>query len=258
MKTRIAQPGLTIFALFTLLLVLAAPARAEKTGETEISIGLGGAVSTSLYKSYDTRWTPLPVIGFENDWAYIRGLEAGFKILNLEYLEFSAFVGYDPTSFDSADTGNNRLRRLDDRHSSALAGLEAQLLTPYGMFFVRGAADILGQSDGFVGEVGYKQSLEFGPLEFVPAFGLYWANSDYNDYYYGVSGKEARRSGLERYRAGSDFSPYLGLSVDWELNEHWDIFCHGQVTFAGSEVRDSPMVGESYTKSLNFGVVYNF
>lgn len=236
------------------LLVTVMPCLAED----EFSIGVGGAVGTSPYKGYDTQWSPLPLINYEGEYFYFRGLSAGVKFINLEFLEMSAFAGYDPTSFDSSDSSDRHMRRLKNRQSSAVVGLEARLLTPYGMLHASGSGDVLGHSNGFSGAVGYMQSIEFGPVEFVPAIGAYWSSSKYNDYYYGVSGKESRKSGLDKYDAGAGFSPYVGLTIDYSITEQWEIFCRGEVVFLNEAVKDSPMVDESHTKSLNFGITYSF
>ena len=74
--------------------------------------------------------------------------------------------------------------------------MELRLLSPYGMFHVSGAGDVLSRSNGFNGDIGFIQSIEFGPLELLPAVGAYWSDARYNSYYYGVTRKEARKSGL--------------------------------------------------------------
>ena len=236
----------------------AADTAEDKKDTEEFFIGIGGSVSTSPYKDYDTQWMPLPLVGYEGDYFYLRGLSAGVKFVNLEFLEVSAFAGYDSTSFDSSDTGDRRLKRLHNRYSSAVTGLEARLLTPYGMLHTSGAVDVLGRSNGFKGDAGYKNSFEFGALELVPAAGAYWSSSKYNDYYYGVSDKESRKSGLDDYDAGAGVSPYLGLTIDYSLTEQWEIFSHGEVVFLNRAVKDSPMVDQSNTRSLTFGVSYTF
>lgn len=223
-----------------------------------LSIGLGFGVSDTPYKSYDTQWMPLPIISYEGLYAYIRGMKAGVKIINFSHVEFSAFVGYNPTSFDASDTSNRKLRKLDDRHSSAEAGLEARVLTPIGMLFANAAGDIAGNSDGFQGRAGYSNSWEFGRLEVAPTAGLAWSSSDYNDYYYGVSGSEARKSGLKAYDAGAGVSPFVGAHLSYDITDNWGIFCNGEVTFLNSEIKDSPMVDKKRVHSLTGGVVYDF
>ena len=48
--------------------------------------------------------------------------------------------------------------------------MELRLLSPYGMFHVSGAGDVLSHSNGFNGDIGFIQSIEFGPLELLPPF----------------------------------------------------------------------------------------
>lgn len=244
------------FAACALLLALACPARAAV--EDEFSLGLGASVAVSPYKRYDTQCTPFPLVSYEGKYAYVRGYTAGVKLITLEFLEFSTFVGYDGTNFDPFDSSDKRLRKLSSRHSSATAGLEVRLLTPYGMLHASGARDVLGNSNGLSGAVGYMHSLEYGNLELIPAMGLQWSSSKYNDYYYGVSGSESRKSGLEPYNANSGLSPYVGLTIDYSLTDAWEVFCGGQLVFLNSAVKDSPMVDRANTYSFTLGFSYTF
>lgn len=98
----------------------------------ELTLGAGGSVSSSPYKGYGPDWLPFPMITYEGERFFIRGYTAGVKIINLPYLELSAFAGYDSTSFEASESSNRRLRRLEDRSPSAQAGMELRLLSPYG------------------------------------------------------------------------------------------------------------------------------
>lgn len=106
--------------------------------------------------------------------------------------------------------------------------MELRLLSPYGMFHVSGAGDVLSHSNGFNGDIGFIQSIEFGPLELLPAVGAYWSDARYNSYYYGVTRKEARKSGLGAYAPGSGFAPYVSFAIDYSLTEQWELFCQGR------------------------------
>lgn len=238
-----------------LLLALCGPSMAA---ETEFSIGLGTSVETSPYKGVNTQWKPVGVVSLESERFYVREYTAGLKLLNLEFLEVSVFGGYDDTSFDASESNERRMRKLRDRNSSAVAGTEARLITPYGMLHVSAARDVLGNSEGWNGALGYKLLVEHGDLEVIPATGLYWADSAYNDYYYGVSGKESRKSGIGAHDAGSGLSPYVRLTMDYSLATNWSVFCSGEMTFLSTEVKDSPMVGNSRTQSVTMGVTYDF
>lgn len=223
-----------------------------------LSIGVGATVGSSPYKKYSTQWTPFPIISYEAKYAYIRGMTAGLKLINEHFFELSAFVGYDDTNFDASDSTHHGLKRLKDRHSSAVAGLEARVLTPIGLLSANASGDILGHSNGFTGTVAYTYSQEFGDLELDPSVGVTWHTSKYNNYYYGIKGHESRRSGLDSYDAGAGVSPFVNLTAIYSINDQWSVFCSGQVQFLESAVRDSPMVGEKATYSGRAGISYSF
>ncbi|MDR1241745.1 MAG: MipA/OmpV family protein [Deltaproteobacteria bacterium] len=266
-----AKPGInrgrffTLFFFYCLFLppapalgavsdVLPEPSRKAE----ELSLGVAVSVSTSPYKSYTGQFSVFPLVSYEGRHAYIRGFTAGIKVVNLENLECSVFAGYDDSSFDASDTSDRRLRLLKDRYPGVVAGVAARVITPYGVFQAGGAADVSGQSSGITGTFDFLLPLEYGPLEVIPSVGVRWNDRKYNNYYYGVSGNEAQRSGLDEYRSGSGFAPCLGLVLDYSITDNWEVFCHGEVAFLSHAVKDSPMVGNSRAQSLTLGVTYTF
>lgn len=126
------------------------------------------------------------------------------------------------------------------------------------MFHVSGAGDVLSRSNGFNGDIGFIQSIEFGPLELLPAVGAYWSDARYNSYYYGVTRKEAARAASAPMRRARALPPYVSFAIDYSLTEQWELFCQGEVTFLSGAVKDSPMVGETHTQSLTLGLTYTF
>ena len=224
----------------------------------DLSLGLAVRVSNRPYKSYSTQWEPMAIVSLEHERFYIRDYTAGVKLLNTKYFELSVFGEYDDTYFDASESSERRLRRLGDRDPSGMIGSEARLITPLGMLHASAAVDVLGTTDGWKGAIGYKTVLDYGPLEFIPALGAYWASDRYNNYYYGVSKHQSRKSGLGRYDSKGGFSPYAGLTVDYSINDKWDVFCNGEMVFLSDEVRDSPMVDSSRTQSVTAGFMYNF
>ena len=245
-------------ATFVCFLLLLLPAHTDCATAAEFSIGIGGSASSTPYKDYGVQWMPLPLVSLESDYAYIRGYTVGVKLLNLEFLKFSVFGGYDGMNFKASDSSDRRLQALDNRHSSAVAGMETRLLTPYGMLHANAARDILSNSKGWNGTIGYAYSVELEELEIIATAGLHWANGNYHNYYYGISNKEAQKSGLHAYKAGAGFSPYLGLTLDYSLNDAWEIFCSGTVNFLNSKIKNSPMVDKHRTWNIAVGIMYNF
>jgi outer membrane protein len=253
---RLSVTAVRCIAVCALLLPLACPLRAAAGDEFFVS--LAGRVGVTPYKRYETQWTPLPMVGYEGAYVYVRGYSAGIKLMDFESLEISAFAGYDGTDFHASDSSDKRLRKLSDRYSGVEAGLEARLLTRYGILHASGAADVSGHSNGFRGTIEYISALEYGNLELIPVLGLQWSSGGYNDYYYGVSDKESGRSGLKDYSAGSGVSPCVGLTIDYSVTGAWEVFGNGELVFLNSAVRDSPMVDRKTTYSLTLGISYTF
>ena len=243
-------------AVCGLLLFLVCPAQA--IADSELTIGMGGGVFIRPYKRYNVQWTPLPIINYEGQYAYVREYAAGVKLLNIKPFEISVFAEYDYTAFKSNSSSDMQLRELSNRHSSVNAGIGARLTTPYGILQASGAQDILGHSKGITGLVRYISSIEFGALEFIPTLGVQWNNRRYNNYYYGISSNESLKSGLDYYRTGSGAFPYVGLTIDYSLTDSWEIYCGGELVFLNSAIKNSPMVSKTNTYSLMVGFSYTF
>ena len=244
----------------TILLILLALALWSGPAAAELTVGLGVGTGTSPYRNYDRKAVPWPMIRYEGERFYIQDLSVGLKLYDQEGLKASVFVAYDPHSFDSGDTSNSRLKRLDDRDEGVLVGGRLSYHHEVGVFSASLAGDVSGHSQGLVGRLAYSHPLDFGQFSLTPHAGVYWHSEKYNDYYYGVSRREAIRSGLPNYEADSAFSPFVGLSAGLRLDEagRLRVNAFGEVRALPGEVKDSPMVGRSSTYSYGAGVAYTF
>lgn len=220
-------------------------------------LGGGGRFSTSPYKAY-TSWSPAPLLGYEGEYVYVRGLEVGIKVFSRPWLELSAFGAYDPTSFHTRYTDNRQLKKLDERYESALAGVAARVNLPFGVLRAKVAADVLGHSGGWLAEAGYGYRWQWGALEVSPSAGLRWYSSRYQEYYYGVSATESARSGLRRYDPESGLDPYAGLRLGYSLAEHWNILGGVDAALLNSQIQNSPMTDKGMRLTTYLGVVYMF
>ena len=211
----------------------------------------------SLQKHDDT-FLPLPIISYEGERFYVRGLSAGVHIWKNEMHEVSLGLSYSALSFDSSKTDDRRLKKLEDRYSSIDADLQYNLRTDYGHAGIKVSRDILGNSDGFSAEAYYKYPFSIGQVYISPGAGVRWDSQEQIDYYYGVSSRESRRSGLDKYDPDGGFSPFLSLEADWCFTENWSVMAGGRVDFLSSEIKDSPMVDDDQIFSATIGIKYTF
>lgn len=84
------------------------------------------------------------------------------------------------------------------------------------------------------------------------------AAKNYNDYYYGVSKAESRRSGLNSYSADDGWDPYLELTASYNFLGDWNVYGTGRYIRLSDEVKDSPMVDKSWSGIFSVGVTYKF
>ena len=276
MRKRISFGGLasvTLLALLTLLTItpgtsFAAPAQeaweenpadaAAQGDKWGFNTGLGASLRTSEYKGIDSLGSPLPLIGYEGKWLYLRGLDGGVHVYRDHYQEFNIQLSYLPQNFYASWSDNSRMKRLDDRYSTLMAGLNYTLRTLYGQASATVSTDILGVNNGIKADVAYAYPMRFENVMFSPAVGVQWTDTNYNDYYYSISSSESRASGFKEYSPESTFSPYAGLTMRVILTEDWSAVANAKALFLGNEITDSPMVERTTTYSFSAGLLYAF
>lgn len=238
--------------------VLTAITATSALADNNFSVGAGVGVLETPYKDYDRDVVPVPVITYEGDDFWFRGLGGGYYLWNDESDKLSITAYYSPFEFKPKDSDNWQLRRLDKRKATLMAGLSYVHNTQYGFLRTSLAGDTLDNSNGISWDLAWLYRYTNGGLTLTPGIGLEWSSENMNEYYYGVSGKESRRSGLDRYDPDSDWSPYLELSASYKLTDAWSVYGIGRYTHLSSEVKDSPMVDKSWAGALSAGVTYSF
>ena len=271
MKKRFITGGLVLLALLTLLTLTAGssfaaqeaweenPADAAAQGDKwGFNAGVGATLRTSEYRGIDSLGSPLPLFGYEGKWLYLRGLEGGVHVYRDRYQEINVQLSYLPQNFYASWSDNDRMKRLDDRYSTLMAGLNYTLRMPYGQASATVSTDILGVNNGIKADVSYAYPVRFENVMISPAVGVQWTDTNYNDYYYSISSSESRASGFKEYNPESAFSPYAGLTMRMILTDDWSVVANAKALFLGNEITDSPMVERSTTYSFSAGLLYAF
>ncbi|MDF7666549.1 MipA/OmpV family protein [Orbaceae bacterium ESL0727] len=222
------------------------------------SIGLGFGMTDSPYKGYKSNYYPTPHIDYDDNTFYIDDLSAGMYAYNSELQNVSIGVRYLPIEFKPHDSDNDHLKQLGRRHSTLLAEIGYELNTSVGNFVSKLSADILNNSNSVLADVDYNIPVREGNLTIIPKIGINWANSNHNDYYYGVSHKESARSGLRYHNANGSFNPYTELGLHYPLGSNFSTYGGVRLDKLMGDAKDSPMVEDSIVTSVNIGVAYTF
>ena len=256
------KPILPYVAAITIVLALASFALAQDgrsdSNRWGFNLGIGGTFSTSEYRGVERLGTALPILGYEGQWLYLRGLSGGVHLFKNEYHEVNVQLSYLPQHFYASWSDNSGMKKLDDRYASAMAGINYRLRTELGVLAATLSTDALGVNKGVMADASYSYPIRFANMSLIPTAGVQWTDVNYNDYYYGVSKSEARASGLSHYSPESALSPYAELTLRVGLTESWSAFVSGKSQFLGQEITDSPMVERNNKYSLSGGFLYAF
>lgn len=249
----------TIFALTaTACLINIANAQTlqqEKNGK--LQVGVNAHYSDTGYKDYDNNVTVVPTFFYDNNTVYARGNQLGYNFIKNDNNELSVFAQYGGGSYDP-DNAEGNFKKLEERDASLFAGASYMTITPYGAFRGQAMSDVMDKSGGTIGKLEYLAKLNKGNLTIYPSLGVQWQNDDFNDYYYGVSKKEAAKTGINQYSADSSLHPYTGLRVNFDINQDWGLFFNQKVAYNPDEVYDSPMVDSRVSASTTIGMLYAF
>lgn len=225
---------------------------------SQLTLGAGAGMIQSPYKQYDRDIYPLPLIDLESDDYWFRGLGGGYYLWNDRTDKLSVTAYYSLLHFTPDDSSNHQLQRLDKRRGTLMAGLS--WIHQFGTGFVRTTltGDTLDNSNGIIFDTAWLYRYTSGQLTLTPGVGIEWDNGNASDYYYGVSHRESARSGLASYQAGSSWSPYLELTLNYRFAANWNFYGSGRYVRLSDEVKDSPMVDKNGSGQFLTGLTYTF
>jgi len=245
--------------------VAATPVLAEEDSMPRWGLGAGAIASASPYAGRGTRYTPIPLITYDSERFFFRGITAGVHLydndlLSIDFLAEGNFGGIDADDFGRRDLALNGIDRdlLEDRDDSVDVGFEAQLQGRFGEFSLKVVADALDASGGYEASAEYGYPLEFGErLTVTPTIGVSWLSADTADYYYGTLDEEVAR-GVVSYRPGSATIPKIGLDLEYNFADKWLLLGNVTYTLLPSKVGDSPLLESDSATGVMIGVLRAF
>ncbi|GAA5218655.1 MipA/OmpV family protein [Corallincola platygyrae] len=241
-------------ALASLLLPSIAMAQ---DGET-LSVGAGFVLQNSAYADYDDDNRFVPIIKFENEHFFADKGGLGYKLFDNKQHRIGVIVGVGKDEWDSGNT--SRFRELDNRHRSIDAGLSYQFQDrQYGQFSASVMTDISDDHNGVTVDLGYGYPFPINEdLMLIPNISLTYMDSDYANYYYGISDKEAARTSFDAYDTGSAMKYGVGIAANYKINDEWSLTGGASYTMLDSDIEDSPLIDDDKETSVFVGVSYKF
>jgi len=256
---RAIGPYLLALALMTVAWLAAGSAMAQAPGaKPRSSLGVAVVALKSPYAGYGTDTVAAPIISYEGRRFHLRGGSIGYKVFDTEQTEVSLMASPYMMRFKRKDSDDLQLRQLSNRGFSAMAGVALRHNASWGLVQANVQAEVSGHGGGIAADAKYAYPLPTGRVTLMPGIGVNYAGSALNDYYFGISDAEARRSGLARYGAGSGVSPYIDLTAVMPLGTHWTATASLRRSVLSDAIKDSPMTRGDHMDAAALSLSYGF
>jgi len=241
------------FRTLAKLVLLALPATAlgqeASTRPDRWAVGIGAAAIDSPYAGEGTRVRPLPLVSYEGERVFLRGISGGVHLYELNGFAFDAILSARLYGFDISDLGRTELLAngvdpdlLSDRDDGIDAGFRASFGSTWGSISLEGVHDISDASDGYEISLDYRYMWLLDRTALTANVRASWMSSDLAGYYFGVLDEEIER-GVTAYSPGSAVVQRIGLTMTHAIGStKWQLLGSVDYQFLPSEIRNSPLL----------------
>jgi outer membrane protein len=208
--------------------------------------GLGVAASQDVYTGFDNRIVPIPIIGYVGERLRVYGPFVGYQLFQENGLTIDAqlvpiFAGYDQ---DDSPV----FEGMEDRDFSYGAGASISYATEGWIYSVSANADILNTFDGYQASARVAKQFRYKGVIIEPSVGLNYQDSNYVDYYYGVTAQEATAA-RAFYQADSALNTELRLGFTTRQFLGGMTRLDFGATFFDDSISDSPITDDDMALS---------
>jgi len=228
-------------------------------------LGVGAVASDNAYAGRDARITALPVVTYDGERVFFRGIEGGVHLFRGDWARFDVIAGGRLDGIDAKDFGVNELAQnginrnlLSDRDDSIDAGFRVGLNGRYGEVQLDLVADVLDKSGGFEGKLRYGYPLNLTEsLTLTPYIGANYLSKDLTQYYYGILDEEIAR-GVVSYKPDSAVTASAGVGLQYRFAKRWLLI--GDVAYKSlpDDISNSPLVDSDSSARLLIAVIRAF
>jgi len=227
------------------------------TPQVHNSAGLGFAYNQNIYDGVGNRIQAFPLLNLSYDNFFIQGFTVGYNAyedesVSLGFIVQPMFGGYNADESDA-------LEGMSDTSYLVNTGMQMQYrLMPFSMTLAA-VHDVTGRTGGNSASAKFAAMVPLDDQRFVliPSITATWLDSDITDYYYGVTHNEAT-STRPAYDPGTAVNIGYGLTLKYQLAEHWGTTLGYVFTQYAEDISDSPIVSRSYSSAVIAGISYIF
>jgi outer membrane scaffolding protein for murein synthesis (MipA/OmpV family) len=252
------KTGKRLFILLAVICVIAPAVQAA-----DFSVGGGIGIAPDYEGSEDYKPVPVPVadVKYSNGmFVKLFGLNLKANLLPSSMWQIGPVYNY---RMERKDVKNNAVDDMKTVDGTSELGVFGGLTYQKWFASIELLSDMGDGHDGWYSKLsgGYNWVIDENWILSIGAFTTY-ADDDYMQTYFGVSRKDARRSGLDRYNADAGIKDMgINLGANWKITQNWS--ARGVVVYTqllGDASDDSPVVDEGSESQFFTAVmgVYSF
>ncbi|WP_306107175.1 MipA/OmpV family protein [Pseudoalteromonas tunicata] len=209
--------------------------------------GIGLGINQELYKGYDKRVIPLPILGYRGKRLSVLGPFVSYDFLQLDGVRFAVQAAPRFQGYDSSDS--DVFIGMDKRKFSFDAGLGIKYQRDDWNFDVSSMFDVLNKSNGYELKTSIGRAFKQGPLFIEPTLSVRYLDANHVDYYYGVAAHEATFA-RPMYEGKSAINTSVGLSIGTPIFFGGFTRLGIDYTWNDSSISESPLVERDTNLSL--------
>ncbi len=226
--------------------------------------GVAVAIKDSPYAGEGARITPFPLITYDGERFFFRGIAGGIHLFNGDVFSLDAMVqgrmdGIDADDFGAAALAENGIDRnkLSGRDHGLDAGLSATWTGRVGELEAELLADASDTSSGHEVSISYGYPMRAKNVSITPTIGLTWMSDRLANYYYGTLDKEVAR-GVVSYQPDAGSIAHAGVSFASRIGENWGVVATLEYRALADSFAASPLLGSDSTTSIFLGLARSF
>lgn len=235
-------------------------------GASPWGLGLGVAARTDIYAGESAKLRAVPLISYQGEKFFWRGISGGYHILSRDGFTFDATLGARLAGIKKEDFGVAELAArginrnlLEDRDGGLDLGIAGSFKGQMGVVELALKADVSGASKGYEASAKYGYPLQWGSTTITPNIAVSHYSAKLANYYYGTHDAEVAR-GVVNYKPGSAVIPRVGVEVMRPFADKWILAGGLSYSALPSKIRNSPLVdrGANGVTSVFVGVSRKF
>ena len=246
-----------------------------------VDVSIGAGVRTNpLAQTPGIPLIVIPHVSYYGKRFFLENLEVGYTFVDrpTTTLSLIAAPGYDRAFFYRSDAQNFFINSLGldasqggnqtpgSSGSPGLPGLEGTRSLSRRVTYLAGPEwtgsfgrftaqlDVLHEATGSHHGNEVRGALRF-PIHrtadstIAANVGFTWKSSEIVSYYYGLPGL---------YEPGAALNPFLKVSYEHPINEHWRVTAFAHYEHLGHAIADSPLIAQNYVATMFVGATYAF